>query len=779
MLSNMKHSLLFFFILVNLNLRAQSNLAIGDWAAHIPYNFGLSVTQSPSYVYYSTDLGIIRIDKENRSQYEYITRIDGLSRAEKSVVKYHPGTQSLVIAYESGVIDILRSSGVTTMKDISQFDNFPIDKKLNHMYVDGQEAVVISGNFGISRVDVKNGKVLWTAFTDNNAVRAVSRANNIYYAATEDGLYSIPVTGQTENFQAWRKMDDSDGLSGNTSASSVVRWQDKIYAGIDTSIYYINDSSGLFEIFHSFNDFECIHLSGEHRRLISTWSCGENCDAEVIDFHPGTYEPTLSSFECTSRTLEAIEDEIGWVYYADRFNGFRMAPGNGTTCSPLFPNAPYSNNIHEIAIMDNGIAIATGGTVNGFGYSFRNDGFFNLDETGDWTVKNLFNTQELKDRDLKGFHRVKIHPLTGDQYYGTYWAGIVVYHQDGSYSFYDADNSTLSIVDPGDPRERIVGMEFDQNANLWVASFLATEYDLAVLKNDGTWIGYNPPNFGSGPNELAIDSIGNKWIAMTGDASRGVYVFNEGDMDDQLDDEYYIFNQNNSELPTNRAICLTVDLDGDVWVGTDEGAVVFACGGGIFEGNCRGNRPKVLQDTILALLLETEEVRCIAVDGANRKWFGTTNGVFVQSPSGEEQVAFFNTENSPLLSNIVNDISIDQKTGLVYIGTEKGLNVYRTDAISGGRSHALEVVAFPNPVRPGYEGPIAIKGLPQDADVKITDVSGTLIFETTSLGGQAVWDGKDYNGVKAKSGVYLVFSTGEANGLSKPSSLVSKILIMN
>lgn len=768
-----------FFLCLAIGLKGQTNLAIGEWAVHIPYNYGLSVTQSPNYVYYSTDLGLMRLSKEDRRSVDFITKVDGLTRAEPSIIKYQPWVEAIVLAYESGIIDILQPSGITTMNDIAAFDNFPIDKKPNHMYVDGKEPVILSSNFGMSRIDIKSKKVLWTAFTFGNPVNAVSRLVNTYYAATDDGLYTVNALGQTENFDAWTKVGPDKGLPEGVSTGAVTRWRDQIFVGAGETVYVLNDSTDMFEELYTLDGYEVTNMSSEHRRLFVTYWCGDGCDSEVIDFH-FSLETTPSKPECTSRTREVIEDAIGWVYYADEYNGFRLAPGNGTNCNFINPISPYSNNINEMAVGPDGLVIASGGTVNGFAYSFRNDGFMTLGPDGDWSVKNIFNDTELKERDLKNFHRVKIHPVTGEQYHGTYWGGIVVAHHDGTYTFYNEDNSALRKKDPGDARERVIGMEFDNDANLWVATFLAPENSLAVLRNDGSWKGFNPPNFGTGPNEVAIDSNGNKWVTMTGDASRGVYVFNEGDMDDDTDDQYFLFNQNNSELPTNYAICATVDLDGDVWVGTDEGAVVFTCGQqSLFDGQCRGSRPKVLQDTILALLLETEEVRCIAVDGANRKWFGTTNGVFVQSPSGEEQVMAFDSENSPLLSDVINDITIDRREGLVYIGTDKGLCIYKTDATQGGNSHALNVVAYPNPVRPGYNGPIAIKGLPRDADVKITDVSGTLIYETTALGGQAIWDGNDYNGERAKSGVYLVFSTSDSDGFNTPDAMVTKVLIMN
>ena len=173
-----------------------------------------------------------------------------------------------------------------------------------------------------------------------------------------------------------------------------------------------------------------------------------------------------------------------------------------------------------------------------------------------------------------------------------------------------------------------------------------------------------------------------------------------------------------------------------------------------------------------------EEVTAIGIDGANRKWLGTkTGGVFVQSPDGETQVAQYNTANSPLLNNAITDIEIDPTNGDVYIGTESGINVLRTDAITGGALHRTDAYAFPNPVRPEYDGPIAVRGLAEDAIVKITDIHGSLVYESQALGGQAVWNGRDLSGQRAASGVYLVFSTTQSQ-FDKPDALVTKILFV-
>ena len=176
-------------------------------------------------------------------------------------------------------------------------------------------------------------------------------------------------------------------------------------------------------------------------------------------------------------------------------------------------------------------------------------------------------------------------------------------------------------------------------------------------------------------------------------------------------------------------------------------------------------------------LLETEDVQAITVDGANRKWFGTRNGIFVMSPSAEEQIAKFDVDNSPLFDNNIKALEYNPNSGEVFIASNKGLQSFRTETTGSRITHSSNVYAFPNPVTPDYDGPIAIKGLARDAEVKITDIDGQLVFQTEALGGQAIWDGRDQTGRLVSGGVYLVFSSS-SDAFLDPDSFVTKILLV-
>jgi len=202
---------------------------------------------------------------------------------------------------------------------------------------------------------------------------------------------------------------------------------------------------------------------------------------------------------------------------------------------------------------------------------------------------------------------------------------------------------------------------------------------------------------------------------------------------------------------------------------------MFSSGNGVV--GCRGEKPIVTRDNFNSYLLKTESVTSIVVDGGNRKWVGTaSSGVFLLSPDAEEQIAHYTNENSPLPDNNISSLAYNGRTGEVFIGTAKGLVSIRGEATNGGTTHNEALAyAYPNPVRPDYTGPIAIAGLVRDARVKITDVSGTLVYETRATGGQVVWDGNDYNGTRAASGVYLVFSANSEG----TESFVTKLVFLN
>jgi len=228
-------------------------------------------------------------------------------------------------------------------------------------------------------------------------------------------------------------------------------------------------------------------------------------------------------------------------------------------------------------------------------------------------------------------------------------------------------------------------------------------------------------------------------------------------------------------LPGNDVLCIAKDKSGFIWVGTNDGIGVIQCTQDVFTGSgCDAILPLVQQGNFAGYLFKGEEVRSIAVDGADRKWVATKNGAWLISADGEKLISQFNETNSPLLSNDVNRIAIDGYTGEIYFSTAKGICSFRGEATEAGEKNN-DLLIFPNPVPPGYTGTIGIRGLVNNAIVKITELNGRLIYQSRALGGQVVWDGRDYRGQRISSGVYLVLITDD----TRKENLAGKIVFIS
>jgi hypothetical protein len=730
------------------------------------------VTQSPTRIYYGTEFALLSILKNDTSQVSFFSKVEGLSDVTPSWIRYHNGLRTLIIGYVNGNIDLLDTLGITNVNDILRNTSIQGDKEVKNIYTDDGTLAYLSTPFGLVVLDLVTRQFRSTVFT-NSPVNGFTIFQNKYYMATDNGLYVYdPASGNIiENFSQWQKII-IPGLAFNYTSKAVAVYHNVLYAGADGDLYRMDQ--GEFMFYYAQDGYSVQFISPEGQNMMIGVQCDADCIGKVLFFRDDSFWHENGIY-CTARPTYAIEDEKGRIWYADKFNEFRFAQNHFTPCDLLEFNTPYSGSVSELEVHDGTLYVATGGVSESYNYQSNKDGFFTFDGVS-WTTYNQFNTPELAATGLENFFRILPHPDQHKVYVGSYYGGLLEYDFN-HFKVYDDTNSSLQGA-VGDPlRERVSGLAFDANKNLWITNYLAPR-PLSVLKTDGTWKSFDLPcTTITNVSQIVVDQRGYKWIMLYSKAA-GIIVYDDGGtIDDESDDRCIQLSASNTAIPSNSVNCLAVDLDGDIWVGTAEGPVVFDGGADIFGGH-QGSRIKVEQDGVLNYLLAEETVYTIAVDGANRKWFGTGSGVFVQSPAGNEQVASYTTSNSPLLNNRIIDIAIDGNNGVVYIATDGGIMSVRTDAIDGGLVHSQNVYAWPNPVRPDYDGPIAIRGLPRDAVVKITDIRGMILFEARSLGGQAVWDGKDLHGQQAATGVYLVFSTGGSDGYNKPDALVTKILVV-
>jgi hypothetical protein len=370
---------------------------------------------------------------------------------------------------------------------------------------------------------------------------------------------------------------------------------------------------------------------------------------------------------------------------------------------------------------------------------------------------------------------------TSHVFAGSYGGGVFEFIDAQLVHHYTDTNSTLqNIAATGTPYLRIGGMTFDEDGNLWVTNCGVTN-TVSVRKANGTWKGfaYNTAMDAALIGDIIYTVNGHHWVILP--KGKGLFAFNvNGTIDNESDDQKQfvsIINED-GEIISNEVFSIAEDKDGALWVGTNKGVVVYYSPENVFNGSpIVGQQIKIPNEIPgqANYLLEAETVTAIAVDGANRKWFGTeSGGLFLMSPDGTEQILNFTEDNSPLLSNTITAISIEPSSGEIFIATDVGVISYRGDATEA-YDFFHDVLVFPNPVKPDFDGLIAISGLAANASVKITDIAGNLVYETTANGGEATWNGKTFENRKVSTGVYLVFCTNEDGS----QTYVTKILFVN
>jgi ligand-binding sensor domain-containing protein len=305
----------------------------------------------------------------------------------------------------------------------------------------------------------------------------------------------------------------------------------------------------------------------------------------------------------------------------------------------------------------------------------------------------------------------------------------------------------------------------DRDQHLWLTNS-GVQQGLIVKKTDGTVQKFTIPFVYAnlGLSKIIVDDQNRKWIATSN--SDGLFCFDQGSSLESLaDDRWRYFKQGlgRGNLPSNKVTSMASDRNGFLWIGTDKGVAVIQCGEDLFNSSaCEAILPVVQQDNFAGRLLAEEQINDIKIDGADRKWMATANGVWLLSADGQKVINQFTSSNSSLLDNEVFSIVIEPKSGEVFFMTKKGICSFRSTSTEPVVSIKKPFV-FPNPVPPGFSGTIAIRDLPENAWVSITELDGRLVFKTRSLGGQAIWNGKNYKGERVGSGTYLILVSNEFN----------------
>ncbi|MBP6977568.1 MAG: hypothetical protein PHD61_03875 [Bacteroidales bacterium] len=762
-----------FFILMNYSTFAQE-IGIGQWREHLPYYEGIALTEAENRIYCSTPYSIFYFDKTDNSLIR-LSKVSGLSDIGISTINYHAGLQTLVIAYTNTNMDLIRENTITNISDIYRKSILGL-KTINRICFRDQYAYLACG-FGIVVLDIEKEEIADTYYigpegSQINVYDLDFDESNHICAATESGIYRASLSSvNLSDYNSWTK--DMSVPHPDLTYNHIACFAGKIFVNnvheeydADTVFMFDGTSWHRFDA-ASFSTRKNIQVTHD-RMLFANISNVAVFDESLTRIY-FTYQPS----EIGIAPGDAILDKDGFVWVADRYYGLLKTYNNGWSADVIRPNGPKSVNVFDMSVGGKDLYVVPGGRDPSWGNVWkRGEVYWFIDNS--WDYMDYKKQPELEPaRDMVV---VTVDPANAQTVFiGSWGNGLYEIRDHSLFEIYTDENSALQQF-TGTGRINVGGLCFDDDHNLWITNSNAANL-LCVKKNDGTWASFNLGSSASGidAGELAIDSTGQKWILVR---DHGLLVFNDNHTLDQTSDDKVrklSANAGNGALPGLKILSVTVDQEGELWIGSDEGVAVIYSPGNVFTGgNYDAQRILVEQDGYVQYLLETETVTCITIDGANRKWFGTDRaGVFLMSEDGTKEILHFDESDSPLLANSITSIVINDD-GEVFFGTAKGVISYKSTA-TPPPPVSTNVYAFPNPVREGYSGLIAIRGLVKNADVKITDISGTLVYATKAEGGQAIWDGCNFDGRKAHTGVYLVFISNEDGS----DTMVTKILFIN
>lgn len=775
---------LFVFLFLPHYFLAQET-AIGEWQYHLSFTSNYQITQNDNRFFLATPSGIFTIEKGSNEMAKF-DRTNAISDVGISLLTYDPQTEILMVGYTNGNIDLIKDGLTDNINDIKRSSSINGSKQINDALFYDQWIYVATG-YGISVINIEKLEIKETIFLGNDATESsvfqLDIINDTLFAATELGLFYISINDPfITNVDVWNKFDNFPNNESEGPISKVTIHNDELFA------VYRNESSGNNDVVYRLegNQWTPIltgfSINSLESNDIGLMTC-TNYTGFLLNRTGQTIRSIYNLYDAFFTPYDAEVDADTNMWIAN--SRFGVIKSETDTSIFMYPEGPRKDLAWKMELYFGELWIAGGSVNDTYGKSFNSSGFYTKRETNWKNYSNENKEEPFENFDFIDFIAVAVNQNDPEHVFiGSFGSGLIELRDQEIINAWNADNIDETSLQLGsyanfDDFVGIAGLTFDVNDNLWITNS-NTDRPISVYTADGEWQNFS---FGSalGGNFIMSDIISSvysnqKWIVRFRD---GLLVFDDnGTPTDLTDDQYTTITTEvgKGNLPTTNVRSIAEDLDGEIWVGTESGPCVFYSPGNIFSGNnFDANQILIEQGGNVQILLGNETITAIAIDGGNRKWMGTVDsGVYLLSPDGIDEIHHFTKENSPLLSNKINDITIDYLTGEVYFATSGGLVSFRSDATAEPQT-VDQLNVFPNPVRNDYYGPIAIDGAAANSSVKITDGSGNVVNQLVSKGGQAIWDGTDFNGNRVSTGVYFILAVDNTG----QKSATGKVLILN
>ena len=757
----MKKSLLYFVFLITIQIGfAQNNLL---WQGYFSYNDIRDVSESTSTIFAASENALFS-KNNSTNQLKTTNTIDGLS-GEIITSLYHSSTSNkTLVGYDNGLIIIINEADGSMLNVVDIISKeLPANlKKINH-FMEYKGIVYISCDFGIVQFNLSSLLFGDTYFIgDNGAEISVTQSaifNGFIFASTNSGIRKADITSKNLNdFNQWSQI-----VAG--SWSSIETFETNLYAiNASGNINKYNIATNSFSNFNALPQPSVDMRANANYLIISTSSNVYIYNKQmtlVRQINNNQIPGNSSTFSCAT----SIGDII---YIGTKENGLITTTISvSSSFENNTPNGPSRNNIFAFQSTSTSLW-AVYGNYDGFYNPYPKESY----GISKYSANGWLNIPFEKVLGAKSLIRVTVDPNNENKVYiGSFDAGLLEVENNIPTLLYNPTNSLIEAI-PNTNDVWINGLAFDVSGNLWINNS-QVENAIKVFKTNGTWQSFSIKSIITNYKScvygrISIDKNGTKWIASN---ISGIIGFNEkGNVIKKI-----TMGSDLGNLPSADARVAAVDNRNQLWIGTTKGLRVLPNASSyLTEDKLTTNPIIILEDNLAQELLYEQFITDIVVDGANNKWIGTADsGIFLVSPDGQNTKYHFTTTNSPLPSNLINDIDINSVTGEVFIATDKGMVSFKGTATAANEDLSNAYV-YPNPVRPEYEGTVKISGLLNKANVKITDIEGNLVYETTSEGGTIEWDTTAFGKYKVASGVYMIFISSQDGIETK----VKKVMII-
>jgi len=776
-ISFMNYIFVFLFLLINTVVCSQ--IGTGQWRFHTATAKAIDVAVTEEKIYTALENGLLILDIANNDETELFNILNGLSDISISRLYWDEVESALFIGYENGNVDKLKNGRIYNIPAI-KLAAVASSKRINS-FIRFQDFIYVSTDFAIIQLNpIKNEvKDSFYPTNGNEKINAISFTGDTILALTPTkllrGLINNPAIAASSE---WTTDNRLQVLSQNqykemeeVNGNQFVLFQHTDY-GKDSLFVLTNSGKSLVSVSPFSLEINSMNAIGENQIAI-------NLETGIYVYDGNTFS-SVSAYNSSNLAVNMSISRSG-------INSKGMWASDLSNCLYFMPTelnvknykvSGSANNFFYSIDSQKGKTAISSGFLNGKFPAFSKNGihFF---QDGEWAFTNANEQSCWEGKNIWDFLDVSINPKNVNEYAVCTPSEVPVTIFDGTNSTVFSDsNSTLQLSVSGSGWYFVSDVCYDEKGNLWCLNGY-TDKPLNVRTTTGEWLNFDLGTSAKNKfsKKMIVDFQGNVWCATDND---GLFGYNTNNTISDLSDDKKInlrSGVNYGDLPSENITAIAADFDGEIWIGTDAGFAILYNANATFDasaGEYDAQRVKVQFEGNVEYVLGSTHITDIEVDGGNRKWMATANaGILLLSQDGSEILEQYTTDNSPLISNNIFDLKLDQTSGELFIVTDKGLLSFRTNATYEDPEYS-DVIVFPNPVRPNYFGPITMQGIRYNSDVKITDIAGNLVFKTTSNGGTAIWDGKTLDGQKAATGVYLIWTaTNEGN-----DKKVGKVLVV-